>query len=622
MMVDNLLRASLDGAIVAVLVWIAITWLPRLSPATRTALWWCVAAKFVLALVWVAPIELQVLPARSSLYDIASRVSDRTVSRISARIAARAATGSAKTDAIESSPALEIQRTAAGSTTPAWPIVLTVLWCLGLAAGAAVDIRRFRRTRAVIRSSAPASDETATLAASLAHSMGLRRAPIVRVSEEVSTPLVTGVLRPQILLPSKGATLSAGEQRMALCHELSHIKRQDLWLGLIPTIAERLFFFHPLVRLAAREYSLCREAACDAAVIETLSASPRDYGRLLLALGVSKPRAGMAVAGAASSHSMLKRRITMLRDSMPSRSRTRLVSALAITAAVAGVVPLRLVARAQAPAPAVEAPKSTPSTSAAAPANFDLHAWAHHVAKMFIGMGPASWAAGSRERGAPAQGNQARQQDLNYVLFIDDHDTNMSGSISDIELARKYRRGNERLLWFRFKGGEYVVRAAGVLDQIDDIWRPVGAVGDAQGALGAKQGLLGAKQGDLGAQQGVLGAQQGTLGAQQGNLGARQGMLAEREERARTDAERQAIRAEQRKIDDEMRGLDEQMRALDLKMREFDEPMRDLDKQMRVLDVEMRALDTKMRAATDRAQNQMRELVERAISSGAAERVR
>ena len=64
MMLAVLARASLEGAIVAALVWIAIRCLPRLSPATRAALWWCAAAKFLLALVWVTPVELRVLPAR------------------------------------------------------------------------------------------------------------------------------------------------------------------------------------------------------------------------------------------------------------------------------------------------------------------------------------------------------------------------------------------------------------------------------------------------------------------------------------------------------------------------------------------------------------------------------
>ena len=65
MMLAVLARASLEGAVVAALVWIAIRCLPRLSPATRAALWWCAAAKFLLALVWVTPVELPVLPART-----------------------------------------------------------------------------------------------------------------------------------------------------------------------------------------------------------------------------------------------------------------------------------------------------------------------------------------------------------------------------------------------------------------------------------------------------------------------------------------------------------------------------------------------------------------------------
>ncbi len=74
MMLAVLARASLEGAIVAALVWTVIRWLPRLSPATRTALWWCAAAKFLLALVWVTPVELRVLPPRAETPGAVSRL--------------------------------------------------------------------------------------------------------------------------------------------------------------------------------------------------------------------------------------------------------------------------------------------------------------------------------------------------------------------------------------------------------------------------------------------------------------------------------------------------------------------------------------------------------------------
>ena len=63
------------------------------------------------------------------------------------------------------------------------------------------------------------------------------------------------------------------------------------------------------------------------------------------------------------------------------------------------------------------------------------------------------------------------------------------------------------------------------------------------------------------------------------------------------------------------------MRALDLKMRELDQPMRDLDKEMRALGAQMEALGRQMEEASRRAEQQMLELIDRAISTGLAERV-
>ena len=51
-------------------------------------------------------------------------------------------------------------------------------------------------------------------------------------------------------------TLSDEQRRMVICHELAHLKRADLWLGCIPALAERMFFFHPLADVASREYAL------------------------------------------------------------------------------------------------------------------------------------------------------------------------------------------------------------------------------------------------------------------------------------------------------------------------------------------------------------------------------
>ena len=445
----------------------------------------------------------------------------------------------------------------------------------------------------------------------------------MHISSETATPLVVGVLRPRILLPGNGATpLSEDEERMALCHELSHVKRADLWLGLVPAAAERLFFFHPLVRLASREYLLCREAACDAAVIDTLAASPQDYARLLLSLGVSRHRSSLAVAGASSSCSMLKRRIAMLRDSSPSSIGRRVISVVAIAAAVAAALPLRLAARAQAPPP-VEQERATPDRAPD---------WSPtDLSRIWFGPGRAWLGRFTPEKLVlPRRGNRSREgqlyvgtgkKDLNYVLLLDDHNANMSGSLADIDRARGFRRGGEPLLWIRRNGVEHVVRDATVISQALEIWRPVSQLGDAQGELGGKQGALGTQQGALGARQGAFGMQQGILGTKQAEIAGRQAVLSAREQIAKTAGERRAMDDARRQLEAETRAVEAEMRALDVKMRELDQPMRDLDKEMRALGAKMEALGRQMEEASRRAEQQMLELIDRAISTGLAERV-
>jgi hypothetical protein len=452
-----------------------------------------------------------------------------------------------------------------------------------------VGTRRWRVTADLVERSQPATEDITQMAAEVAAAIGLKRPPPVRTSNDVGTPFVAGALRPVVVLPADRFTaLSGDEKRMALCHELAHVKRADLWLGCVPALAERLFFFHPLVRLAAREYALCREAACDAAVIDALDTSPREYGRLLLALGVAPGRMANAAAGAPWSFSALKRRITMIGEPSNHSWKERASAAAVVAVALAAIVPLRLSAR---PQSAVLEGDLTPGRNTLEPS--------------------AALAAEPEQR-------EQKERDIYYVLFLDAHHTNSSGTSEDIRNARRYQRNGERLLWFRDNAREYVIRDASTIDRVLELWRPVNQLGDEMGRVGGRQGELGAQQGAIGVRQGRIGAEQGSIGARQGELGARQGELAEREIRARSDADRRAIAAAARQIDDEMRTLDRRMSETAARMRELEKPMDDLNVRMEALGREMDALGRKMDAAVKKAEGEMRSLMEQSIFSGAA----
>jgi hypothetical protein len=98
--------------------------------------------------------------------------------------------------------------------------------------------------------------------------VGLRCAPAIAYCEQISIPIVIGIVRPMILLP---ATLVSGlspDQLQALVtHELSHIRRYDLIVNLLQRMVEAVLFFHPAVWFVSRRISMERENVADDAVV-------------------------------------------------------------------------------------------------------------------------------------------------------------------------------------------------------------------------------------------------------------------------------------------------------------------------------------------------------------------
>jgi len=84
---------------------------------------------------------------------------------------------------------------------------------------------------------------------------------------DISVPVVSGLLRPVILLPRVAETWSDLQLAAALRHELQHVERKDLWTMLIGHIACAVYWFHPLAWVVARRSRHEQESACDDAVL-------------------------------------------------------------------------------------------------------------------------------------------------------------------------------------------------------------------------------------------------------------------------------------------------------------------------------------------------------------------
>lgn len=117
----------------------------------------------------------------------------------------------------------------------------------------------------------------------------------VREGDGIELPMTVGALRPVVLVPAiEGRRWTPAWRAAVLAHEAAHVRRGDPWLQALAEVACVLYWFHPLVWLAARQLRTERELAADDDVLRA-GVPASDYAELLMALGslpVAAPRTG------------------------------------------------------------------------------------------------------------------------------------------------------------------------------------------------------------------------------------------------------------------------------------------------------------------------------------------
>lgn len=254
-------------------------------------------------------------------------------------------------------------------------VALMGLWAVGSLVAIIAVVRRWRAACRVRAGGRPVVDAALLgTCERLARVLGLRYLPFLLESDCAASPLLVGLLRPAIVLPA--CMVGAGPTaRMMLAHELAHVQRRDLPWGLLAVAGRIVFWFHPVLWLAEREWWLARESACDHLAMSAASASAAEYGRTLLAVATSPPNPafGFAAAGVIESKSTLHRRLSAMKN-FPAASRRRWtwIGAGLSLAATFALVPVRLTA--QPATNSTDEPKDLGATASAPPADTD---WKH-----------------------------------------------------------------------------------------------------------------------------------------------------------------------------------------------------------------------------------------------------
>lgn len=151
----------------------------------------------------------------------------------------------------------------------------------------------------------------------------------------MDAPLVVGLLRPRLLLPTE---LSTEDLAWVMRHELVHIKRRDLLFKWFAMAVSCVHWFNPLAYIALRQIDKWCEISCDAAVVCDMDQSLRS-GYMRTILGMLRGSRGMALTtGMGGGKKFIKHRFSAIRSAGRVGKSTLVLSV--ITAAVLMVVTL------------------------------------------------------------------------------------------------------------------------------------------------------------------------------------------------------------------------------------------------------------------------------------------
>lgn len=172
-------------------------------------------------------------------------------------------------------------------------VIIFVLWALGAATvGAVMVVRNYRFRRAL--AGLPMEHETWVKCNNRLLAKGISLPPVL-ISPIISSPCLYGAIRPTILLPDDA--IWHDWLPYALLHEACHAKSHDTRWTLLQNVLCCVFWFHPLVWLAARLSRADAEMACDARVLACIDTPERfSYARALVNIASQKNQAQPAFA--------------------------------------------------------------------------------------------------------------------------------------------------------------------------------------------------------------------------------------------------------------------------------------------------------------------------------------
>jgi HEAT repeat protein len=232
--------------------------------------------------------------------------------------------------------------------------VIGMVWLVGRLVIGAVLLRRVVRKGTALDNS-----EWRHPLLEAADRLALERLPRLVMSDRLPMPFACGVLHPAIVLPTGATEWDDRRRRAVLFHELAHLSRYDLIGNALGQLACAVYWFHPLVWVAARKLRVESERAADDLVLGVGTRASEYADHLLqIVCRAARSRTPAIALPMAQRHEFEGRMLAILereaRREPASGRHAAVLGALALSL----VIPLAALAPARAEAPAQPAPQS------------------------------------------------------------------------------------------------------------------------------------------------------------------------------------------------------------------------------------------------------------------------
>ncbi|MCD8086576.1 MAG: M56 family metallopeptidase [Clostridiales bacterium] len=319
----SLIEMSVTGSVmilcIAALRLLAGRWLPKW---TFYALWVTAALRLLLSLSIPLPVS-----AEAGAVSAAQAVSEAVQARMEPAVDA---------DAVRQAVSVGGDTAALQSVTPAQ--VLGMVWLAGSLLLGALCLYSYLRCMKRFRASLP--DDTPEVRHWLEEHR-LHRPLEVRTTDQITSPLTYGVLRPVILLPKHMDRRDSAALRYVLTHELVHVRRWDAVTKLLFAAALCVHWWNPLVWLLYLLANRDVELSCDEAVLRQFgSGAGPAYARTLLRM-TEPGSVPLPFYNGFGKHAMKERIVAIMKFRRKSTFLTLAAVVLVVAAALFAVLVVR-----------------------------------------------------------------------------------------------------------------------------------------------------------------------------------------------------------------------------------------------------------------------------------------